>query len=76
MSEHHFTEWKHEDGAAYPQAMPPRFELRHGKWGPYFHDLRGGHDMPLKDVLATLNRYALRKAQLTWFVGQYGDPTV
>ena len=37
-----------------------RFELRTGKWGPYFHDTqRGGpegHDMPLDVVLEKLNR--------------------
>ena|SRR3990167_7653725 len=41
-------------------AMPPRFELRHGKFGSYFHDTRrcgkGGFDMPLDHVLEKLNR--------------------
>lgn len=40
--------------------MKPRFELRHGKFGPYFHDTqRGGldgFDMPLERVLDKLNR--------------------
>jgi len=38
----------------------PRFELRHGKFGAYFHDTkRGGKDgfqMPLDHVLDKLNR--------------------
>lgn len=37
-----------------------RYELRHGKFGPYFHDTeRGGddgQDMPLLYVLEKLNR--------------------
>lgn len=71
-------DWKdfvHKPGVGYPTHVRDRYELRHGKWGPYFHDLRGGHDMPLSAVLNTLNQYALRKAQLTWFVGEHGDPT-
>lgn len=60
---------------AYPTDVPNRYELRVGKFGPYFHDTRGsGFDMPLQEVLSTLNRYALRKTQLTWFVGVYGEP--
>lgn len=57
----------------YPTSVPPRFELRQGKFGPYFHDTRSNFDMPLEEVLATLNRYALRKAQLTWYVSAFGD---
>lgn len=59
----------------YPRDLPPRFELRQGKFGPYFYDTFGACDMPLSEVLATLNRYNLRKAQLTWYVGKYGEPT-
>lgn len=59
----------------YPRDVAPRYELRTGKFGPYFHDTRGsGWDMPLQEVLNTLNRYALRKAQLTWFVETHGEP--
>ena len=58
----------------YPESVPPRYELRQGKWGPYFHDTSGsGFDMPLAEVLSTLNRYALRKAQLAWYVSAFGD---
>ena len=52
--------------------MGERFELRNGKFGPYFHDRdRGGHDgydMPLEDVLKKLNRleeYTRRLARLS-----------
>ena len=58
----------------YPRNMPPRFELRQGKFGPYFHDVVNGYDMPLQEVPNTLNRYALRKEQLTWYVSAYGEP--
>lgn len=58
----------------YPRGVADRFELRQGKWGPYFHDKSGGFDMPLHEVLITLNRYALRNAQLTWHVTTYGEP--
>jgi hypothetical protein len=38
----------------------PRYEIRYGKWGAYFHDNeRGGpngFDMPLEFVLEKLNR--------------------
>ncbi len=68
-------DFKYVDGCTYPCEVTNRYELRVGKWGPYFHDTRGnGYDMPLQDVLKTLNRYALRKAQLTWFVGAFGEP--
>lgn len=70
-----WKDFEHTAGSAYPQKVRQRYELRHGKFGPYFHDTRSGYDMPLGDVLDTLNRYALRKAQLTWFVGEFGDPT-
>lgn len=60
---------------SYPRDVPARFELRQGKLGPYFYDKHGGCDMPLDEVLSTLNRYALRKAQLTWYVATYGEPT-
>lgn len=61
----------------YPRDVPPRYELRTGKFGPYFHDTSGrGFDMPLSEVLNTLNRYALRKAQLTWYVATYGEPKI
>ncbi len=61
--------------ASYPRSVEDRFELRQGKFGPYFHDkCGGGFDMPLAVVLDTLNRYALRKAQLTWYVATYGEP--
>ena len=70
-----FEDFKYADGATYPLDVGRRYELRNGKFGPYFHDTRGsGFDMPLSEVAATLNRYALRKAQLTWFVGVYGEP--
>lgn len=40
--------------------MPDRFEIRIGKFGPFFHDNerggKGGFDMPLEDVLNKLNR--------------------
>ncbi len=38
--------------------MSKRFELRQGKFGPYFHDTErgGGFDMPLDHVLDKLNR--------------------
>jgi hypothetical protein len=63
------------DGCIYPLSGPDRYELRCGKYGPYFHDTRGsGHDMPLQQVLDTLNRYALRKAQLAWMIGVHGEP--
>lgn len=44
----------------------PRFELRHGKYGPYFHDRRrgGGYDLPLEEVLAKLNRLEGYKERL------------
>jgi hypothetical protein len=58
----------------YPRDVPPRFELRQGKYGPYFHDTHNNFDMPLSEVLNTLNRYQLRKAQLTWYVSAYGEP--
>lgn len=68
-------DFKYADGCAYPLDVQQRYVLRNGRWGPYFVDTRGGgHDMPLQEVLDTLNRYALRKAQLTWFVGMYGEP--
>ena len=48
----------------------PRFEIRYGKFGAYFHDNdRGGEDgfdMPLEMVLEKLNRleaYTLRLAE-------------
>lgn len=69
-----WRDFEHAPGVAYPRAVRQRYELRHGKFGPYFHDTRNGYDMPLDEVLNTLNRYALRKAQLTWFVGEYGEP--
>lgn len=75
MTDAKWKDFEHAPGAPYPEAISPRYELRHGKFGPYFHDKRGNFDVPLEDVLATLNLYALRKAQLTWFVGEYGDPT-
>lgn len=60
----------------YPREVKPRYELRIGKFGPYFHDRRGsGYDMPLDEVLNTLNRYALRKEQLRWYVETYGEPS-
>lgn len=58
----------------YPRDVPPRFELRQGKFGPYFHDTRSNFDMSLSEVLDTLNRYQLRKEQLTWYVSAYGEP--
>ncbi len=61
---------------AYPVDVADRYELRHGKWGPYFHDKIRGYDMPLEIVLNELNLYALRKKQLTWFVAKHGDPTL
>lgn len=70
-----YEDFKYADGATYPTDVPTRYELRNGKFGPYFHDTRAsGYDMPLSEVLNTLNRYALRKSQLTWFVGVYGEP--
>ena len=61
-----YEDFKYADGATYPLDVPQRYELRVGKFGPYFHDTRGGgFDMPLEEVLNTLNRYALHKAQLT-----------
>jgi hypothetical protein len=33
-----------------------RFELRHGKFGPYFYDLAQKKDMSLQDVLDVMNR--------------------
>ena len=57
----------------YPRFLPDRYEIRNGKFGPYFHDKRGAVDMPLLEVLATLNRYALRKDQLRWYVETYGE---
>lgn len=62
------------DPAGYPRNVPDRYEVRQGKWGMYFHDREHGYDMPLAHVLDTLNRYALRKAQLTWYVAAYGEP--
>lgn len=71
-----YEDFTYADGCTYPLSVPDRYELRVGKFGPYFHDTRGsGCDMPLQEVLNTLNRYALRKAQLTWFVGVYGEPS-
>lgn len=70
-----WTDYVHGAGQPYPEVIAHRYELRHGKFGPYFHDLRSGYDMPLQEVLNTMNRYALRKAQLAWFVGEFGDPT-
>lgn len=64
------------DAQKYPTSVPPRFELRQGKFGPYFHDTRGNVDMPLERVLETLNRYALRQAQLAWYVTTFGDQTL
>lgn len=59
----------------YPTMISPdRYELRNGKWGAYFYDNERNIDMPLDEVLNTLNRYSLRKEQLTWFVTKYGDP--
>ncbi len=60
---------------SYPTDVADRYELRTGKWGPYFHDRERDVDLPLQEVLNTLNRYGLRKAQLTWFVAKHGDPT-
>ena len=60
----------------YPRFLPDRYEIRNGKFGPYFHDKRGAVDMPLLEVLATLNRYALRKDQLRWYVETYGGPSI
>lgn len=59
---------------AYPRDVANRYELRQGKYGPYFRDVVNCYDMPLDEVLNTLNRYALRKAQLTWYVATYGEP--
>lgn len=46
----------------------PRYELRTGKFGTYFHDTHyDGFDMPLDIVLAKLNRleeYTLRLSAL------------
>lgn len=70
-----WEDFKYADGCTYPLDVQQRYVLRSGKWGPYFVDTRGGcHALPLDEVLQTLNRYALRKAQLTWFVGMYGEP--
>lgn len=70
-----YEEFTYADGCTYPLSVPDRYELRVGKFGPYFHDTRGsGYDMPLQEVLNTLNRYALRKAQLTWMIGTHGEP--
>jgi hypothetical protein len=42
-----------------------RFELRNGKFGPYFHDTKGsGYDMPLTDVLIHLNQKEEYKQRL------------
>ena len=48
-----------------------RFELRHGKFGPYFHDTqrggKDGYDLPLEAVLEKLNRldeYTKRLAEI------------
>lgn len=70
----HDEQYPAPDIPAYPRNVSDRYELRQGKWGPYFHDKQGGWDMPLQEVLDTLNRYALRKAQLTWYVATYGEP--
>lgn len=59
----------------YPENIADRYELRSGQYGPYFRDKNSGTDLSLQAVLNTLNLYALRKAQLTWFVTKYGDPT-
>jgi hypothetical protein len=49
----------------------PRYELRQGKFGPYFHDTerggRDGYDMPLADVLDKLNRLKRMQAALEPF---------
>ena len=70
MEAAHMTQPKQQP---YPRFLPDRYEIRNGKFGPYFHDKRGAVDMPLVDVLATLNRYALRKDQLRWYVETYGE---
>ena len=35
--------------------MSNRYEIRHGKWGAYFHDDSVGEDMPLEMVRDRLN---------------------
>jgi hypothetical protein len=42
-----------------------RYELRHGKFGPYFHDTQGGGlDLSLERVLGRLNEIDELKARL------------
>ena len=59
--------------SSYPFAVDDRFELRSGKFGQYFFDKENNIDLPLWMVLDKLNRYALRKAQLAWYVTEYGE---
>ena len=69
-----YNDYKYNEGDAYPLNVPERYVVRLGQYGMYFHDRRSEQDMPLNEIRNTLESYALRKAQLAWMIGKYGEP--
>lgn len=56
---HHYLENDVDEGHSNPPIKDqlPRFEIRTGKFGQYFHDRKLRHDMTLAEVAEVLNQH-------------------
>ena len=57
----------------YPFDVAPRYTVRTGKWGQYFHDDLRDQDLNLEQVRAKLDLLELRTQQLRWYVEKFGE---
>ena len=70
-----WKDYEYNEGDSYPRNVEKRYGLRIGKFGMFVYDTKAtGYAMSLESIVDTLEQYALRKAQLTWMIGKYGEP--